>query len=473
MVHASIARVADGHAPGWGTYDFTPLLAPIEPWISDADLSICQMEMTLSEQDSGFSYYPRFVVPGELAEAVAAAGFDACSTASNHSLDGGTAGVARTIELLRAAGVEPTGTAAVPEDRLPDLFEVNGVTVGFLAYTYGTNQGSVPEPWMVNVIDADAILADASWAREHGAEFVILGLHWGVEYRSDPTPAQTALADRLLASPDIDVILGHHVHVVQPIDRLHGKYVVYGMSNLLSNIRTSAEKGRYGTEDGIVVHLRVVEGPDGHFDVSELRFTPVWVHPDTKQVLPVGHTLRSGAGPVGQLAASWQRTVQRVGALGVTEVEPTRDPWPAVSCRGRAATILGTPGDDVLIGTAGDDVIVARDGDDEVWGGDGDDLVCTGGGDDFAAGGTGMDRLFGGDGDDDLSGGGGADTVWGDGGDDRLWGGDGPDVLVGGAGDDDLTGGAGADYLWGGGGIDRLRGDGEDSCGDARPARCV
>jgi len=425
MVHSSIARVAEQHAPGWGAYDFTPMFAPIEPWLSGADLAICQMEMTLSATNSDLSYYPRFMVPHELADAVAAAGYDACSTASNHSVDGGRAGLESTIELLEAAGVATTGTARTPEERFPNLYEVNGVTVGHLAYSYSTNGIPMPDPWSVNVIDADAILADAGWAREHGAEFVILSIHWGNEYQVRPTAAQTSLAETLLASPDLDLILGHHVHVVQPIDRIGDKVVVQD---------------------------------DGRFVVAGVQYTPTWVDPLTKEILPVGQSLLDGTGPTAALEQSWRRTLERVNLLGVAGVTPTADPWPEVSCRGIRATILGTPGSDLIVGTDGDDVIAARGGDDSIWAGGGDDLVCGGDGDDFISGGDGDDRLEGDDGNDLLMGYGGADVLWGGGGNDLLSGLEGDDLLVGGSGDDSLLGGGGNDLLWGGDGDDRADG---------------
>lgn len=458
MVHESIAWVADQHAPGRNTHDFSPMFASIEPWISGADLAICQMEMTLSPTNTGLSYYPRFIVPHELADAVAGAGFDACSTASNHSVDGGVAGLEDTIALLEAAGVATTGTARSAEERLPNLYVVNGVTVGHLAYTWGLNGLRAPEPWMVNVIDADAILADARWAREQGAEFVIVSIHWGEEYQARPTFHQTTLAETLTASPDVDLILGHHVHVVQPIARVNGKVVVYGMSNFISNIRGTPE-GRTGAEDGIVVHLEVAEQGDGAFAVDRVEYTPFWIDPATKEVLPIGQSLLTGRGHPATLQQSWQRTVGRVDMLGGSGAVPTADPWPEVSCRGKAATILGTTGDDSLTGTDGDDVIVARGGNDSIRGGGGHDLICGGAGNDIAWGEDGSDLLLGGPGNDLLIGDTGNDILWGEEGDDVLVGGEGADLLIGGPDDDFLRGGAGGDIFSGGDGADRTEPD--------------
>ena len=382
LIHRAIAQIADVNAPGAGVYDFTPILMPIEPWVGEADLAICHLEGALDPLNTGLSYYPRFNAPHEVADALAAAGYDACSTAGNHTLDHGFTGVSDTLAVLDAAGIGHAGSARSPEERLPRLYEVNGVTVGHISYTYGTNGIPAPadKPWAVNLIgNGDAVLADARWARQQGAEFVVVSLHWGAEYQTQPTTAQTALAERLLVSPDIDVILGAHVHVVQPIGRVTGEVVVYGMGNQLSNMR--AYDGHTGTEDGVMVHLTIQE-IGGRFMVTGTQYTPTWVHPTTKAVLPVAHTLAYDPGPYqGALEASLERSVSRVALLGGPGIVLSPTPWQALLCQGRLATILGTAGPDVLYGTAGPDVIVGRGGNDIIHGRASNDLICAGGGD--------------------------------------------------------------------------------------------
>ena len=473
LIHRTIAQIADGHAPGADVYDFTPMLAPIEPWVGQADLAICHLEGALDPANAGLSYYPLFNAPHEVADALAAAGYDACSTAGNHTLDHGFTGLADTLAILDAAGIRHAGSARNAEERLPSLYEVNGVTVGHLAYTYGTNGLRVPEdePWAVNLIgDGEGILEDAHWARKHGAEFVVVSMHWGTEYQTPPTAGQVALAERLLASPDIDLILGTHVHVVQPIGRVDGEVVIYGMGNQISNMR--AFDGHSGTEDGILVHLQIRE-TDGRFAVTDVTYTPTWVHPTTKAVLPVAHSLAYGPDTYRRdLEASLHRSVGRVTLLGALGIGLSPTPWPALLCQGRLATILGTAGDDSLAGTPGPDVIAARGGDDSVAGGAGDDLICAGPGDDQVLGGPGRDTVYGGAGDDRLRGmedgdrlygEAGSDRLAGEGGDDLLGGADGDDRLEGGPGDDIVSGGGGADVLLGADGADYLSGaDGDD-----------
>jgi len=468
IIHQNIWRAADAHAPGTGTYDFLPLFAPIEPWIAEADLAICHLEVPLSPDNQGISSFPRFNAPHELADAIALAGYDTCSTASNHSLDQGITGLRDTLDILDAAGVRHTGTARAADEDRPALYVVQGVTVGHISATWSTNGITTPERYAVNFLERDQILADANWAREHGAEFVIVSLHWGIEYQESPSWAQRDLAEDLLESPDIDLILGHHAHVVQPIDRVEGKIVVYGMSNHLSNIQGGTGSHREGAEDGVIVHLEVTEQPNGSFSVTGVSITPTMVSRATKEILPVEHTLAGEAGVLETaLQISLRRTVGRIGMLGFEEAPTTPTPWPPLTCDGLPATIWGTARDDVLSGTRGSDVIVARGGDDRVTAGAGDDLVCLGDGDDIAIGGPGNDTIFGGDGRDAIWGNTGADHLTGDAGKDSLFGGDGadrllggpnPDRIVGGNGPDEADGGAGDDTLFGNGGDDTLRG---------------
>ncbi|HAX81475.1 MAG TPA: hypothetical protein DCY40_02770 [Actinobacteria bacterium] len=394
--HGMLVDAGNAHVPGPG-YDFTPMVRDIEPWVSSADLSICHLEGTLSATNTGISGYPRFVGPREMADAIVAAGWDTCSTASNHAYDAGWPGVVSTLEVLDAAGLHHTGTARTEAERLPALYEVNGVTIGHLAFTYGTNGLPVDpdHPYAVNLLDADAILADATWAREHGAEFTVVSLHWGSEYHVTPTNQQAVLAETLLASDDIDLILGHHAHIVQPIDRIGHKYVVYGMGNHLSNQNIRWGPQYFATEDGLMVMVRVAERSDGGFAVEGIDLVPTWVQLGTYRVLSAADALLTGAAPLAALQASFERTSARARMLEAPNVYPAANPWPEVSCAGIRATIVGTPDDDIITGTDGNDVIVGRGGDDVIDGGAGADVICGGPGADMLTGGPGRDLLLG------------------------------------------------------------------------------
>jgi poly-gamma-glutamate capsule biosynthesis protein CapA/YwtB (metallophosphatase superfamily) len=333
LSHQAVTRQAAANAArvGGRGYDYRPMFAAVRPLISAADLAICHLETPLSRDNANLGGFPLFNVPFELAAALADAGYDGCSTASNHALDARADGVAATLEHLDRVQIGHAGTARSPEEAAtPRLYRVQGVTVGHLSYTYGLNGIPLPpeQPWLVNLIDANRILADAGAARAAGAEFVVVSLHWGVEYRSSPTPEQSALAHQLLASPDIDLIVGHHAHVVQPVERIGAEYVVYGLGNFLSN--QSAACCTAAAQDGIIIEARVTEGTKRNaFTVETLTFTPTRVDRSDFRIVPVAlalddpnldSTLRA------ELGASWHRTTQVVTVLAAPGLTPSAAP---------------------------------------------------------------------------------------------------------------------------------------------------
>ena len=331
LIHRRIADVA--RLPG-GSYDFSYMFSEISPWIEAADLAICHLEVTLSPTNTGLQFYPRFVAPHEIADAIASAGYDTCSTASNHALDRGWPGVVDTLDLLDAAGVRHDGTARTPGERLPGLYDVNGVSVAHLSYTYGTNGIPVPpdHPYSVNVIDVDAILADAAWARDQGADFVIVSLQWGLEYVVGPTGTQAAQAEALLGSTDLDLILGSHAHVVQPIGEIDGKYVVYGMGNQLSNQNSASGPKYYATEDGLLVLVHVIERTPGEFGVERIDIVPTWVRRSDYVIFPARMTVEDARSQT-LMRASLGRTVDRVRRLDAPRIRLAPMSEPSTPCR--------------------------------------------------------------------------------------------------------------------------------------------
>jgi poly-gamma-glutamate synthesis protein (capsule biosynthesis protein) len=174
----------------------------------------------------------------------------------------------------------------------------------------------------VDLIRPAAIRRDARRARERGADLVLVNLHWGVEYVHRPTAEQRALARRLLRGRAIDLLLGQHAHVVQPIRRVRGRFVVYGEGNLLSAQSSACCPGP--TQDGLVAVVRVRLG-DGRPTVRRVDYVPVYVRRPDYTVLRVGRRLaalrRAGAGGSAEasaLRASWDRTVSVVGRSRLT-----------------------------------------------------------------------------------------------------------------------------------------------------------
>src|SRR5690606_2096372 len=129
------------------------------------------------------------------------------------------------------------------------------------------------KPWLVNDLRADAVLAEARRARTAGAQIVIASLHWGTEYQQRPNSMQVDLARTLLASPDLDLILGHHAHVVQPFERIGDKWVVYGMGNHVAWQHQSDV-----TRDGVLARMTFREVGPGRWRVVRAEALPTWMH---------------------------------------------------------------------------------------------------------------------------------------------------------------------------------------------------
>jgi poly-gamma-glutamate synthesis protein (capsule biosynthesis protein) len=297
-------------ALGHGHYDFRPLFARIRPIVRGADLGICHVETPLiGGPPQG---YPVFHTPPALARAIHWGGWDVCSTASNHTVDAGQAGVDSTIAALERFGVRHHGSArsAAGARRIP-ILNVKGVGVALLSYTQVSNGIPSPHRWSLSEADGPRIVRDARRARRAGARVVVVTLHWGDEFVSAPSPAQRALASRLTRSTAITAVIGQHVHVVQPIRRVHGKPVVFGEGNLISN--QDAACCPAATQDGIIALLRVrVRGSEAK--VTRARGIPIWVrHPDYT-VLPVRRALRRGGPDAPALRASLARTRAVLGS---------------------------------------------------------------------------------------------------------------------------------------------------------------
>lgn len=326
LLHSPLWRQAeaDAAAVGGAGYDFGPLLAGVAPSVSTADLAICHLETPLAPPEGPASGYPVFSVPPEIAPALAATGFDACTTASNHVYDKGADGIDRTLATLDAAGIRHAGSARDPaEAGRTVVLEVRGVRVALLSYTYSFNGIPAPrgEEWRSNPIEEARILADAARARQEGAEVVVVALHWGNEYVAEPNAQQRDLAPRLIASPDVDLLLGHHAHVVQPVEASGGEWIVYGMGNMI------AHQGTLGSEkeEGLLVRFTFTEtGPGQGFRVSDAAFSVLLTERDRspRRLVDVGQALADPAvepGFVPRLQEAWDRTIAVVdhrGAVG-------------------------------------------------------------------------------------------------------------------------------------------------------------
>ncbi|MEU6990852.1 CapA family protein [Streptomyces sp. NPDC046465] len=304
LPHASIIRQANADADGDG-YDFAPMLAGAKPVVSRADLAICHME-TVYGADGDYTGYPSFKSPPQVARALKATGYDSCSTASNHTLDDGSAGVRRTLDALDKAGVKHAGSArSAAEDKSPAWLRAGGAKVAQLAYTYGTNGYPLPKgkPWTVDLIDRGKIVADARAARKAGADVVVVSLHWGTEWQDEPDRRQLRLGKQLTASrtggrPDIDLLLGTHAHVPQAYEKVNGTWAIYGMGDQIAGDMINHEgahdpRGNQGTIGRFT--FAPPERPGTRWLVKKAEFLPMLFDTDAGRVVNLNKALDRGA----------------------------------------------------------------------------------------------------------------------------------------------------------------------------------
>ena len=254
-----------------GRYDYTGCFDAVAPLIQSADYAVVNLETPVG--GNNFSGYPCFNAPASFAHALREAGFNLMLTANNHTLDRRDRGLHVTIDSLDAAGIEHIGTyhnIAARDTILPFVKNIAGIRVGFLNYTYGTNGISLTGEAIVDYIDRNRITADISATREAGAEIICVAVHWGDEYHLLENASQRSLAD-FLVEQGVDLVIGGHPHVIQPMEVRHndelGKdvLVVYSLGNFISNMKTRDTRG------GAIVRVNLVRGRDGvaRFDKAE------------------------------------------------------------------------------------------------------------------------------------------------------------------------------------------------------------
>lgn len=279
MTHST--QINAGRQPD-ESYDFHDVFSDIKPFFAAADLTFGNLETTFKGSEP-YTGYPVFNAPDAFADALKEAGFDILQTTNNHAMDSGAAGAARTYEMLLDKGIQPVGTAATPEAQKPVIVEKNDIKLAFLAYTYGTNGIPVPEdqPYLVNLIDEQLIQQQIEEAESAGAEFIIVGLHFGNEYQREPTDAQRQLVTRIFEM-GADVILGGHPHVLQPMEHMEingeDKFVIYSLGNFVSNQFYETMQNDYANK-GIVLYLDIVKDYEKEaVTLRDVRYLPTVVH---------------------------------------------------------------------------------------------------------------------------------------------------------------------------------------------------
>ena len=317
LIHSQVWKAATVNAGSSG-YDFTPMFARVKPLIEGVDLAICHLEVPLVALGEKPTTNPLYSAPTEIAWAIKEMGFDRCSNASNHSYDKGVKGIDATLNEFDALGLGHAGMARTPEEIEPKVFDVKGIKVTHLSYTFGFNDIAAPngETWRSALIDPARIIADAQKARDMGARVVIVSMHWGRESQTDLSDFQLTNSDAITKSGLIDLVIGHHAHVVQKIEQVNGVWTIFGLSNLISYLPTT-DAFSPNTQDGMIVTTNITLNPDGSVVVDKPVVYPTWV--DKKNGVVVRPILSDLADPTvpedikAELNVSLERTRAVVG----------------------------------------------------------------------------------------------------------------------------------------------------------------
>ena len=345
--------VVDTGLQSGGGYNFDSIFQYLGEYSGSADYAVANLETTLCGTDNGFPYkgYPNFNCPDEIVDALKNAGFDMLLTANNHSYDTTLVGYKRTLEVVRGKGLATLGTYLSADETKWTVQEINGIKIGMLCYTYADAVGpkgnprlnlnsEISESGLCNFFLYDNLGAfytevqgylDAM--KEAGAEATIMYIHWGIEYQLTQNSNQSAIAQKL-CDMGIDVIVGGHPHVVQPIELLtstedpnHKTVCLYSMGNAVSNQRQGnlSAISTAHTEDGVLFSATFSKYSDGTVYLDDVSLIPCWVNlttsPKQYVILPLDNSTRDqwqekyqlGDTTLAAAQRSYDRTIAIVG----------------------------------------------------------------------------------------------------------------------------------------------------------------
>ena len=280
LCHSQVFK--DAYDSTTKTYDFSPLFKDVTKYFENKTVAVGNLEATLAGPSHPYTGYPTFNTPEHLAVDLKELGLDIMTTANNHSLDIGYSGLVSSLNYLDEAGLEHTGTARSPEEQDKILFkDLNGIKTAFLAFTYGTNGIPVPKgkEYCVNLIDKDFIKRKIDQAKAEGAEAICVSMHWGIEYQTKENSEQDDLADFLIKN-DVNVILGCHPHVLQPLQMREvtmedgtkkSGVVIFSMGNFFS------AQTFPNTRDTLIMNIKIRKnGETGKISIDHAKYAPVY-----------------------------------------------------------------------------------------------------------------------------------------------------------------------------------------------------
>lgn len=255
-------------------YEYDGCFKYVSNIFNDADFCVANLEVTLAGPP--YKGYPQFSSPDALAIAMKDAGVNAVVNANNHCVDRRKQGLERTNEVLDSLNLPRTGTFKDDEDRKkhnPMWLEKDGVTIAILNYTYGTNGIPVTKPNKVNFLDKELIKSDIKTTKAMKPDFIIAFVHWGLEYQTVENKTQRDF-NKFFNDNGVNIVIGSHPHVLQPIHKTDTNFVVYSLGNFVSNQRTHPRDG------GAMVRIELTKDKDIK-KLSDASYYLTWVHTPT------------------------------------------------------------------------------------------------------------------------------------------------------------------------------------------------
>lgn len=334
-----------------GSYNFDPIFQYLRDYSMTVDYAVASLETTLAGTETGFRYsgFSRLNSPDEIVTSLRRAGFDMLLTANEHSYDTRHAGLLRTVEVIEESGLRALGT--VSDARRPNyaIVDINGIKVGMLDYTYETDSpgvgyaiGTYLNGLLVDKRDAELInsfhpdkteqfakeiKATLKEMKNKGAEATIVFLHWGKEYSLKVTDSQQAIAQRL-CDLGVDVIIGSHPHVLEPVELLsstvnpeHKTVCLYSLGNAVSNQRFGgvARLNSAHMEDGSWATVTFSKYSDGKVYLDYVQLIPTWTImrltlDRVYSILPLDESVRDGWASLYSLNENELKSVQSSSA---------------------------------------------------------------------------------------------------------------------------------------------------------------
>lgn len=343
------ARTSDG-------YDFSAFFKELSPYFQKFDLCVGNLELTFGGTEAGsFRGYPSFNTPDQLADTIKSSGINLLMTANNHSYDTGLKGLTRTARILKEKQIEYTGTRELETEPKYLVKDINGIKIGIVNFTYETTGDDATRKYLNGGAisrDANGLINTFSYQRidsfyteaksvieamkNDGAEFISFYMHWGEEYQLTANTWQKSIAQKL-SNMGVNMIVGGHPHVVQPMELIHSEdsqnttICIYSLGNAVSNqrrelMKNSSPKGH--TEDGVMFSYKLKKSGDGEVSVVDLDIIPTWVYKYSQSgykytVYPI-EDLQTATTKYSSLASKLTESYNRTKAIvesGLTECQ--------------------------------------------------------------------------------------------------------------------------------------------------------